>query len=453
MKKRVRMNTLENDPRWRAALDICARLHKAGYRALLAGGCVRDGLLGVVPKDYDIATNARPEDVARLFRRCVDVGATYGVQIVILPEGQFEVTTFRSDGPYSDGRHPDHIVFADEIGDAQRRDFTVNALFYDPSTNAVLDYVGGQEDMCGKCLRAVGDPRLRFSEDHLRLLRAVRFAARLGYAIEPETAKAIRDAAPLVCTTSAERIRDEIVKMLTEGHARAAFVGLDELGLIEYVLPEVARMKGVEQPPEFHPEGDVFLHTLLMLELMHEPTPELAMAVLLHDVGKPLTQTFEDRIRFNYHDKAGARLATDLCKRLRFSNGSTERIVSLILNHMRLDAAPQMRPSKLKRFVREPWFTDLLELCRLDCRASHNALDTIEWVQRYLAEMPPDILKPEPLLRGDDLIALGHAPGPLFATMLRTIEDEQLDGRLHNRNEALEFARKNWPRQASIEAL
>jgi tRNA nucleotidyltransferase/poly(A) polymerase len=363
------------------------------------------------------------------------------------------VTTFRSDGPYSDGRHPDHVVFADEIGDAQRRDFSVNALFYDPSANAVLDYVGGQEDMRAKRLRAVGDPRLRFSEDHLRLLRAVRFSARLGYDIEPETAKAIREAAPLVCGTSAERMREEIVKMLTEGHARAAFAGLDELGLLEQVLPEVARMKGVEQPPEYHPEGDVFLHTLLMLDLMHDPTPEFAMAVLLHDAGKPLTQTFEDRIRFNYHDKAGARIAGNLCERLRFSKGSTERIVWLILNHMRLDAAPQMRPSKLKRFVREPWFSDLLELCRLDCRASHNALDTVEWVQRYLAEAPPDVLKPEPLLRGDDLIALGHAPGPLFATILRTVEDEQLEGRLHDRDEALEFVRTNWPRQASNAAL
>ncbi|MCX5758675.1 MAG: HD domain-containing protein, partial [Candidatus Hydrogenedentes bacterium] len=344
-------------------------------------------------------------------------------------------------------------AFVDKIGDAQRRDFTVNAMFYDPSANAVLDYVGGQEDMRDKRLRTVGDPRLRFSEDHLRLLRAVRFAARLGYAIEPETTKAIREMAPLVCKTSAERIRDEIVKMLTEGHARAAFAGLDELGLLEYVLPEVARMKGVEQPPEFHPEGDVFLHTLLMLDVMHEPTPELAMAVLLHDAGKPLTQTFEDRIRFNYHDKAGARLAEDLCKRLRFSNGSVERIVWLILNHMRLDAAPSMRPSKLKRFVREPWFADLFELCRLDCLASHNGLDTIEWVQRYLAEMPPDVLKPEPLLRGDDLIALGYAPGPLFSTMLQTVEDEQLEGRLHDRREALEFVRTNWPLQASSEVL
>ncbi|HPC17884.1 MAG TPA: CCA tRNA nucleotidyltransferase [Candidatus Hydrogenedentes bacterium] len=442
-----------DDPRWPAALGICARLRAAGHRALLAGGCVRDGILGVLPKDYDVATDARPEDVARLFRKCVGVGAAYGVQMVVLPEGSFEVTTFRSDGPYSDGRHPDYVEFRDEIADARRRDFTVNALFYDPVSNTVLDYVEGQQDMRDKRLRTVGNPKRRFAEDRLRLLRAVRFAARLGYTIDPDTARAIRETAPLVCWTSAERIRDEIVKMLTEGHAREAFASLDELGLLEHVLPEVARMKGVEQPPAFHPEGDVFQHTLGMLGLMNNPSPEFAMAVLLHDVGKPQTQTFTDRIRFNYHDKAGAALAKNLCERLRFSNASTEHIVNLVLNHMRLDAAPSMRPCRLKRFVREPWFPDLVELCRLDCLASHGALDTIEWVERYLVEMPPDALKPPPLIRGDDLIEMGYTPGPLFSTILRAVEDEQLEGRLRDRGEAWAFVRARWPRQDSSEAL
>lgn len=442
-----------DDPRWPAALGICARLREAGHRALLAGGCVRDGILGVLPKDYDVATDARPEDVARLFRKCVGVGAAYGVQIVVLPEGSFEVTTFRSDGPYGDGRHPDYVEFGDEAADARRRDFTVNALFYDPASDTVLDYVEGQQDMRDRRLRTVGNPKQRFAEDHLRLLRAVRFAARLGYSLEPNTAKAIRAMASLACHTSAERIRDEIVKMLTEGHAREAFESLDALGLLEHVLPEVARMKGVEQPPAFHPEGDVFQHTLAMLGLMNNPSPEFAMAVLLHDAGKPQTQTFADRIRFNYHDKAGALLAKNICERFHFSNASTERIVTLVRNHMRLDAAPSMRPCKLKRFVREPWFPELLELCRLDCLASHGALDTIEWVERYLAEMSPDGLKPPPLIRGDDLIGMGYAPGPLFSTILRIVEDEQLEGRLTDRGEALAFVRARWPRQDSSEAL
>ena len=310
------------DDRRRAAAHICKTLANAGYRALFAGGCVRDLILGVEPKDYDIATNAPPSIVATLFDKCVPVGIAFGVQIVVRPEGQFEVAAFRKDGPSLDGRHPDHVEFTDEIEDARRRDFTINALFLDPATNAILDYVGGQDDIRAKRLRTVGDPVLRFSEDHLRLLRAIRFAARLDYEIVPETFHAITQLAPLVATTSAERIRDEIVKILTEGHARRAFEWLDETGLLRHVLPEVARMKGVEQPPEFHPEGDVFQHTLLMLDHMQQPTPPLAMAVLLHDAGKPLTQTFEDRIRFNYHDKAGSRLAENLCKRLRFSNGS-----------------------------------------------------------------------------------------------------------------------------------
>lgn len=442
-----------NDPRRNAAFGICARLREAGFRSLLAGGCVRDGILNVAPKDYDVASDARPEEVARLFPKCVGIGAAYGVQIVVLPEGSFEVTTFRSDGPYTDGRHPDHVAFTDEIGDAQRRDFTVNAMFFDPASGAVLDYVGGLEDMRNKCLRAVGNAHARFAEDHLRLLRAVRFAARLGYDIEAETAKAIRETAPRVSDTSAERIRDEIVKMLTEGHARAALVLLDELGLLSCVLPEIACMKGVQQPPEFHPEGDVFQHTLLMLDLMREPAPELALAVLLHDVGKPETQTFEDRIRFNYHDKAGARIAEALCRRWRFSNDATEQIAWLVQNHMRLEAAPSMRPSKLKRFVRGPWFAQLMELCRLDCLASHKSLSTIDWIQRYLDEMPPEVLKPVPLLGGADLIEMGYRPSPLFSVILRIVEDEQLEGRVSTREEARRFVQANWPLHASNEAL
>lgn len=443
----VHLELQAGDPRCRAALGICARLQSAGHRALLAGGCVRDFVLGVAPKDFDVATSATPGEVARLFRKCIRVGEAYGVQIVVLPEGPFEVTTFRADGPYRDGRHPEHVSFVDEAGDAERRDFTVNALFYDPQAQRILDYAGGLADMRARCLRTVGDPHRRFMEDHLRLLRAVRFSARLGYAIAPETANAIRLLAPLANTTSPERIRDELLKMLTEGHAAVAFEQLDGLGLLEHVLPEAACMKGVQQPPEFHPEGDVFQHTLLMLGHLRQPTPELAMAVLLHDAGKPSTQTFEDRIRFNYHDKVGARVAETVCRRLRFSGDATERISWLVLNHMRLEAAPAMRPCKLKRFVRAPGFSELLELCRLDCVASHGDLERILWVQEYMAGMPPEVLAPEPLLRGTDLIAMGYTPGPLFATILRRVEDDQLDGRLQTREETMGFVRREWPVQ------
>ena len=428
-----------------AALRICAVLRRAGHRALLAGGCVRDHILGVEPQDYDIATSARPEDVARLFDRCIEVGAAFGVQLVVESEDQFEVATFRRDGPYGDGRHPDYVEYVDEVEDARRRDFTINALFQDPETDAIIDHVGGRDDLERGILRAVGDPRQRFAEDHLRLLRAPRFAARLDYTIEPATFEAIRDMASLINDTSAERIRDEIVKGLTEGHARAYIERLDEIGLLEHVLPEVAAMKGVEQPPKFHPEGDVFVHTLLMLEHMDTPSPALALGVLLHDVGKPRTQTFDDRIRFNTHDKAGARMAETICRRLRIPNAAASQVSWLVENHMRLAATPRMRESKRKRFVRHEGFGDLLELCRLDCLASHGSMETIDWIAQYLSQLPAESLRPEPLLSGTDLIAMDYAPGPLFTEILRAVEDAQLEGALTTPEEAQAFARKNWP--------
>ena len=435
------------DERYRAAAGICQCLTRAGYRALLAGGCVRDLILGVRPKDYDVATSAPPGAVGSLFAKCISVGAAFGVQIVVLPEGMFEVSTFRKDGPYLDGRHPDHVEFVDEIEDARRRDFTINAMFLDPATESVIDYVGGREDLQRGIVRTVGDPRQRFSEDHLRLLRAIRFAARLGYTIDSETLDAIVEMAPLINRTSAERIRDEIIKVLTEGGARRAFELLDQTGLLLQVLPEVAAMKGVQQPPEFHPEGDVFEHTLRMLDLARNPSPTLAIAVLLHDIGKPLTQTFEDRIRFNNHAKAGARETEKICRRLRFSNEDSKRIAWMVENHMRVDAIPGMRENRRKRFVRHEGFGELLEVCRLDCLASHNALDTIHWVEEYIAALPPEELKPDPLLRGDDLIAMGYPPGPRFTEILRAIEDEQLDGNITSPEQARDFVLARWPNQ------
>jgi len=428
-----------------AALRVHETLARAGYRALLAGGCVRDEMLGVPPRDYDIATSARPEQVAALFDRCIEVGAAFGIQIVVLPEGQFEVATFRRDGPYSDGRRRDYVDYVDEIQDARRRDFTGNAMFLDPADGQIIDHVGGRQDLDACTLRAVGDPKARFEEDHLRLLRAVRFAARLDYAIEPNTLEAMNRMAPLVTRPSAERIRDELVKILTEGGARRAFERLDETGMIEHVLPEVAAMKGVAQPERFHPEGDVFEHTLLMLERLEQPSATLAVGVLLHDVGKPITQTFEDRIRFNNHDKVGARESERICRRLRMSLADTARVSWLVENHMRLAAFPQMREAKRKRFVRHEGFPDLLELARLDCLASHRNLDKVEAIQDYAAKLPPEELKPRPLLTGQDLIDLGYAPGPLFSEILDAVEDAQLEGGLTSADDARRFAQEGWP--------
>ncbi len=424
---------------------ICAVLRAHGHRALLAGGCVRDFLLGVPPKDIDIATSALPGEVEALFERTVSVGKAFGVIAVIQADAVFEVTTFRRDGPYLDGRHPSHVTFTGEIEDAQRRDFTINALFYDPETRRVLDHVGGQADIERRILRTVGDPHQRFQEDHLRLLRAVRFAARLGYAIDDETLAAIRALAPGVMTTSAERIRDELIKILTEGAARRGFELLDDTGLLAHVLPEIAAMKGVAQPEAYHPEGDVFVHTLLLLDKLEDPTPELALAALLHDVGKPPTQTFEDRIRFNYHEKVGADMAETICRRLRLSRRTTDRVRWLVEQHMRLRWLPEMRESKRRRFVREEGFDELVELCRLDSLASHGDLSTIAWTETYLAQLSPDQVKPAPLLTGDDLIAMGYRPGPLFGEILAAVEDAQLEDRIRGLSDAESFVRTHWP--------
>jgi len=427
--------------RFQAAVRVQRRLRDAGYRAVLAGGCVRDIILGIEPKDYDIATSATPEEVARLFKKVVSVGVEFGVQLVVMPEGVYEVTTFRKDGTYADGRHPDHIEFVDEYEDAKRRDFTINAMFYDPDTGEIIDYVGGREDLEKQLLRTVGPPRQRFAEDHLRILRAVRFAARLGYTIEPETYDAIKGMSHLVTRTSGERIRDEIFKILTEGGAPRGFELMDETSLLQTLLPEVAAMKGVEQPEAFHPEGDVFVHTMLMLEHLDKPTPALALAALLHDVGKPVTQTFEDRIRFNNHDKVGARMSEDICRRLRTSHETRVKVAWMVENHMRLGVIPDMRESKRKRFIRNPWFPELLELGRLDCIASHGCLDGIYWIEHYIKSLPEEKLKPEPLLRGHDLIEMGLEPGPIFSELLNAVEDAQLEGEISTKDEARRLIR------------
>ena len=428
------------------ATRVVRELRQAGHAAYLVGGCVRDLLLEREPADYDVATSALPHEVMHLFPKTYAVGAQFGV--VLVPAQRdgaqevdtIEVATFRSDGVYSDGRHPDQVQFSRDPGiDVQRRDFTINGLLLDPLSSEVLDYVGGREDLKLNVIRAIGDPARRFSEDKLRMLRAVRFAARFGYAIEPKTFSAIRAQAAEIHQVSQERIRDEILKMLTEGHARRAFELLDETGLLEHVLPEIKRMQGVEQPPQYHPEGDVWVHTLMLLEgLPANCSPTLALGVLLHDVGKPPTfRVAPDRIRFDSHAEVGTKMAEEICRRFRLSNEETEQVCALVGNHMRFAEVKRMRDSTLKRFLRLPKFEEHLELHRLDCLGSHRDLSLYEFAQEKLASTPAEQIRPEPLLNGDDLIQAGYKPGPQFKELLTAVEDAQLDGSISTKEEAL----------------
>jgi poly(A) polymerase len=460
------------------AISIIRTLREHGYQAYLVGGCVRDLLLGREPADYDVATSAMPDEVMRIFPQTYAVGAQFGVVLIPVPQASvpsvvqtesmdqgghwedrgnqnvapkanlIEVAAFRSDIGYSDGRHPDEVRFSkDPREDVERRDFTINGLLLDPISNEVLDYVGGQEDLKAKIIRAIGDPELRFAEDKLRMLRAVRFAARFGYSIEPKTFAAIQKLAAGIHQVSRERVRDELTKMLTEGRARRAFLLLDETGLLREVLPKISAMKGVEQPPQFHPEGDVFVHTLLLLENLPRPCPStLAWGALLHDVGKPPTFRVADRIRFDGHVDVGVKMAEEICRRLRFSNDDTEQILALVANHMRFGHVTQMNQSTLKRFLRMPRFEEHLGLHRLDCLGSHRDLATYNFVREKLAETPVEVMRPVPLITGADLIAAGYTPGPRFKEILSAVEDGQLEGRLHSKEEALELVEREFPR-------
>ena len=456
-----------------AAERIVARLRAAGYEAYFAGGCVRDLLLGVVPKDFDVATSAHPDAVLAMFPRTFAVGAHFGVVLVCEDvesrEIVTEVATFRSDGVYLDGRHPAEVRFSKSAReDVLRRDFTINGMMLDPVlqretcnlTSAVLDYVGGQSDLRDGIVRAIGEPHRRLEEDKLRMMRAVRFAARFEYRIEPGTEQAIRQLAPGIAQVSRERVRDELTRMLTEGRARRAFELLDHTGLLRQVLPEIDRLHGVEQPPEFHPEGDVWIHTLLLLEkLPMGVSPTLAWGALLHDVGKPATFSHNppDRIRFNGHVEIGVRIAHEILRRLRFSNEDCEQILSLVENHMRFGDVEKMKASTLKRFFRLPRFEEHLALHRLDCLSSHGDLSLYEFARRRREEMPEDEVRPALLVTGRDLIGAGYAPGPRFKEMLAAAEDAQLEGRIHTREEGLELIRERvsaaWPTAASDPAV
>ncbi len=459
------------------AISIIRTLREHGHQAYLVGGCVRDLLLGREPADYDVATSATSDEAMRVFPETYAVGAQFGVVLVPVSSvtsvvadfdlnhgghgenqgvstktGCIEVATFRSDIGYSDGRHPDEVRFTKKPEeDVRRRDFTINGMMLDPLVddplkNGVLDFVGGRKDLDAGIIRAIGEPEHRFGEDKLRMLRAVRFASRFDYMIEPDTFRAIHKLAPQIEQVSRERVRDELTRMLTEGHARQAFLLLDETGLLREVLPEISAMKGVEQPPQFHPEGDVFVHTLLLLQNLPHPCPStLAWGALLHDVGKPPTFRVADRIRFDDHVNVGVKMAEEICHRLRFSNDDTEQILALVDNHMRFGHATRMSESTFKRFVRMPHFDQHLELHRLDCLASFGGLTSYNFTREKMNALPEDAIRPKPLVSGDDLIAAGYAPGPRFKEILAAVEDAQLEGRLPSRETALEFVKRQFP--------
>jgi len=429
-----------------AALEVASRLTAAGHQALLAGGCVRDGLLGKEPKDYDVATSAPPTEVLRLFPGSNEVGAHFGVVIVKRNGVPIEVATFRTDGSYKDGRRPETVEFSIAPEDAKRRDFTVNGLFEDPVTGEMIDYVGGLPDLESRTLRAIGDPSARFGEDALRLLRAVRFATVLGFKIEPVTWGAIQDHADDLARISPERIRDEFSKLITAPDRAHGLDLLVESGLIRHIVPEVLPMIGCKQPPEWHPEGDVYVHTRIMLGMLGpDASLELCLAVLLHDIAKPPTYTFDEaanRIRFNGHDAMGAVMAEEILRRLRYPNHVIEAVVPMVARHMQFMNVQKMRVAKLKRFMAEPRFDEELELHRVDCGSSNGFTDNYEFLQEKREQFASEPLIPPPLVTGKDLIALGLTPSPRFKELLETIETEQLEGRISNREAALALVRE-----------
>jgi poly(A) polymerase len=432
-----------------AATDIARRLQQAGHTAYFAGGCVRDELLGLDPHDYDIATSAKPAEVQKLFPHTQAVGAHFGVILVMEHGRAFEVATFRSDHEYIDGRRPEMVTFSTPEEDAARRDFTINGMFHDPVADQFIDFVGGQADLQSKTLRAIGDPVARFREDKLRLLRAVRFAARFGYDIDPATWDALRAHAADIHAVSAERIREELVKILDHPNRLRGFDLLDQSGLLKEILPEIEALKGCEQPAQFHPEGDVFVHTRAMLELLPPDAPaSLALAVLFHDIGKPPTFRYhadEDRIRFSGHDRVGAAMTEKLMERLRFSRHDIDRVAEAVRQHMVFKDVQNMRTAKLKRFMAREGFDEELELHRVDCQSSHGALDNYDFLKTKAEEFANEPLIPPPLVTGHDLMALGWKPGPHFGPILESIQTAQLEGTLTTKEDALAWIKANHP--------
>ncbi len=427
------------------AREIVGRLQRAGHTAYFAGGCVRDQLLGVEAKDYDIATSAKPEEVQKLFSRVTDLtGKCFGVVRVLVDDEFYEVATFRQDGPYKDGRHPESVRFATAEEDAQRRDFTINGLFYDPIAERLIDYVGGEADLRARTIRAIGEPAHRFAEDQLRLLRAIRFATRLMFRIEPKTWEAICAGASSIRTISAERIRDELNKIFTATKPELGLDLLDKSGLLKEVLPSVAILHGVEQPPQFHPEGDVYEHVRLMLSKIEKHELELTLGVLFHDIGKKPTAKVDEngRIRFNEHESVGAAMTEEIMTDLRYDNKTIQTVRELVQHHMQFKDVLHMRPSTLKRMMARPTFPLELELHRIDCASSHGDLTNYDFLKQQLETMSAEEIDPAPLITGRDLLAMGLLPGKDVGKILEAIRVAQLEGTVQTRAEALEKARK-----------
>ncbi len=427
------------------AIFVVQSLRQEGHEAYFAGGSVRDMLLGKAPQDYDITTSARPEDIQRIFTDTIPIGAQFGVILVLLDGHPFEVASFRHDGPYVDGRRPSHVRYGSLEEDVRRRDFTINGMVYDPLDDRVIDLVEGRRDLDQRRIRAIGDPEQRFQEDRLRMIRAVRFAASLNFVIEDSTFAAVQRLAPTIVDIAAERRGDEITRILTEGGAQRGFELLDATGLLKVLLPEVEALKGTWQSPDYHPEGDVFQHTMLLLSHLEAPSETLAFGCLLHDVAKPacLRQDGE-RVTFYGHTEKGAVMAEEILKRLKRGRAIWERVSYLVRNHLRHVQAPEMRLSTLKRFLREDGIDELLELARIDALSSNGDLRYYQFCKERLAELDHEEIRPAPLVRGGDLIALGLTPGPIFSEILRRIEDHQLGGDLGSREEALEWVKRHY---------
>ncbi|MGH7901421.1 MAG: CCA tRNA nucleotidyltransferase [Thermodesulfobacteriota bacterium] len=449
---KIKLNPLHDDL-FQVAMDTVGLLRRSGHKAFFVGGCVRDVAMHINPKEYDISTSADPHEVMRIFPNSITVGVNFGVVIVLRDRFKFEVATFRREESYSDGRHPDNVIYSDdETEDVLRRDFTINGMLYDPFSEELIDYTGGLNDIMGETIKTIGNPNERFKEDKLRMLRAVRFGAQLDYEIEKTTLGAIKEMASSILHVSAERIRDEILKIITQEHPGKGLRLLRETGLLKYILPDVDRMHGVPQPPNFHPEGDVFNHTCLIMDKLYKITdgkqsPELAIGALLHDVGKPDTYTESDRIRFNGHDRIGAEISRRICKGLKLSNKQIEIIASLVREHLKFKDVFNMRESTLKRFLGMPNFEDHLKLHLADCLASHGLTEAYEFVMKKLGEIKIEELKPKLLLNGFDLIEMGYTPGPIFSKILDSLEEAQLEGTLKIKDDATRFVLSNFPLQ------
>jgi poly(A) polymerase len=431
--------------------EVVVELRKAGHKAFCVGGCARDTLLGIEPKEYDITTSATPQEVSEIFPHTVPIGVSFGVILVITGKYQFEVATFRKDQSYTDGRHPDKVIYSsEEQEDVRRRDFTINGMLYDPIEEEVIDYVDGIRDIKSKIVQTIGDPYERFNEDKLRMMRAIRFSSRYNFELNLDTFQAIEKLAVDITQVSSERIRDEITKIITQSNPGHGLNMLSVSGLLKYILPDVEIMNGVEQPPEFHPEGDVFIHTCLVLDKLHKNqagvvSPELAIGALLHDVGKPPTFSVSDRIRFNGHDKLGADMSKKICRELKFSNKQIEVIYALIRDHLKFKDVFNMKKSTLKRFIGMPHFEEHMALHLADCQASHGLTAAYDFVMEKYNDFEEEEIKPAPLISGRELIEMGYKPGPLFSDILNFVEEAQLEGEITNTQEAIEAVLENYP--------